>query len=162
MTPTHVFALCAGYVAGGLVGLLGLLHLVWALGAPWPARDREQLAAYVMPQVMPGQGARARLRGDFPSRAMTLAAMCAFFAMSACLVAPEIVARLLPGARWLVLGIAAVFALRGGGGLLFWSRRRESTRRAAPSPFFRYNRRFYSPACLVIATLAAVSATTQP
>lgn len=147
----------AAFVAGVLVGLIGVVHLAWAFGAPWPARDRERLVACVMPRRGESH-LEGSLRSGFPSRAMTLAVTCAFLGMSACLLVPETVARVVPGVRWLVLTVAAVFALRGVVGLVYWSRRRESPGRT-PSLFFVYNRIMYSPACLLIATLAAVSAT---
>lgn len=147
----------AAVAAGVLVGLIGVLHLVWAFGAPWPARDRERLVAYVMPR-RGGSHLEGALRSGLPSRAMTLAVTCAFLGMSACLLVPETVAHVVPGVRWLVLTVAAVFALRGVVGLVYWSRRRESRGRT-PSLFFVYNRVMYSPGCLLIAALAAASAT---
>ncbi len=149
----------AAVAAGALIALIGVAHLAWALGAPWPARDREQLVAYVMPR-RGGSPMESTLRSGFPSRAMTLAVTCAFLAMSACLLVPDAVARVVPGARWLVPAVAAVFALRGLVGLAYWSRRRESgSAGATPSLFFVYNRLTYSPCCLLIAALAAVSTT---
>ncbi len=139
----------AGIAAGALVGLIGLGHLGWALGRPWPARDRDQLAAHVIPRS--GFG---RLQSGLPSRAMTLAATAIFFAMSGCLVASA----MLPGSPRLTLAIATVFALRGVVGLVYWSRRRES-KDGVPSPFFVYNRVLYSPGCVLIAALAALSTT---
>jgi hypothetical protein len=147
----------AAVASGALVGLIGLGHLAWALGVPWPARDHAQLTAHVMPKTGP---MRARSGGRFPSRAITLAVTLVFLGMSACLVAPEVVARVVPGVRWLVLAIAGIFALRGIVGLAYWTRRREAA--AGDSPFFVYNRVLYSPGCLLIAALAAVSATSVP
>ncbi len=147
----------AALAAGALVGLIGLGHLAWALGVPWPARDRAQLSAHMLPRA----GA-SRLPSRLPSRAITLVVTAVLFAMSACLVAPDLVAHVVPGVRWLVVAIAAVFALRGIGGLAYWTRRRESGPDAAPSPFFVYNRVLYSPGCLLIAALAATSSASMP
>lgn len=160
----------AAVAAGVLVGLIGVGHLAWALGAPWPARDREQLAAHVMPRSgLPRHGGVGRvgrvgrvgsaLPAGLPSRAMTLAVTLVFLAMSVCLVAPEVVGRFVPGSHAVVIAIATAFALRGVGGLLYWSRRRESRGGGPPSPFFVYNRFMYSPGCLFIAALAAASVT---
>ena len=158
----------AAVAAGALVGLIGIGHLAWALGAPWPARDREQLAAHVIPRSGLARSGLARsglarsglARSGLPSRAMTLAVTFVFLATSLCLVAPEVVVgRLVPGSHGLVIAIATVFALRGVGGLLYWSRRRESRGGGAPSPFFGYNRFMYSPGCLFIAALAVASVT---
>ena len=150
----------AAVASGALIGLIGGVHLLWVFGTPWPARDREQLVAYVMPrhgrsllESKPGSG--------FPSRAATLAVTCGFLAMSACLLTPpDALARLVPGGRWLVLAIAGVFAMRGAFGLVYWSRKRESIL-GKPSVFLVYNRLVYSPACLLIAALAAASTATR-
>ena len=153
----------AAVAAGMLVGLIGIGHLAGALGAPWPARDREQLAAHVMPRSgLPRYGRDGRgLRAGLPSRLTTLAVTVVFLSMSVCLAAPELVGRYVPGSHALVLAIAAVFALRGVGGLLYWSRHRECREAgASPSPFFVYNRYMYSPGCLFIAALAVASVTT--
>lgn len=141
----------AALAAAVLVGLIGLGHLAWAFGAPWPARDRAQLTAHVFPRVDGGGGSsdRAKRFARLPSRSITLFVTLVFLVMSACLAATA--------SRGAVLGIAAIFALRGVGGLLYWSRRRE--RSALPSPFYVYNRFMYSPGCLLIAALAAASVT---
>ena len=135
----------AASAAAVLVGLIGLGHLAWAFGAPWPARDRAQLTAHEFPRV---EGAAKRF-ARLPSRGVTLFVTVVFLGMSACLAATT--------SRGLVLGIAAIFALRGVVGLAYWSRRRERT--ALPSPFYVYNRFMYSPGCLLIAALAAASVT---
>ena len=145
-TSTHRPAALA---AGVLVGLIGVGHVAWALGAPWPARDRAQLAAHVMPQTP-----RTPRPSSLPSRAITIAVATIFLAMSACIVAPEAVAGVVH-ASWLVLAIAAIFALRGLAGFVLW--RRNGAETTAPSPFFVYNRVMYSPGCLLIAALAAAS-----
>lgn len=139
----------AAIAAAVLVGLIGVGHLAWAFGAPWPARDRAQLTAHVFPSVDGDGGGRAKRFARLPSRSITLFATLVFLAMSACLAATA--------SRGVVLGIAAIFALRGVVGLVYWSRRRE--RSALPSPFYVYNRFMYSPGCLLIAALAAASVT---
>ena len=135
----------AAIAAAVLVALIGLGHLAWALGATWPARDRAQLAAHVFPRV---EGAAKRF-ARLPSRGTTLFVTLVFLVMSACLAATT--------SRSIVLAIAAIFALRGVVGLVYWSRSRE--RSSLPSPFYVYNRFMYSPGCLLIAALAAASVT---
>jgi Protein of unknown function (DUF3995) len=124
-----------------LVALVGIVHVVWALGSPWPAADREELTAHVFPS-----SGRHQRSARLPSRAITLGVAAAFFTMSACLVRPG-------ASRWLVLGIALVFAARGAGGLFLW----RQARGAPSSPFHVYNRLMYSPCCLLVAALAAAS-----
>ena len=122
--------------AGGLVGLIGLAHLAWVFGVTFPARDRAQLAAYVLPS-RPGRPAAGRM----PSRFATVVVAVVCFAMSASLVATF-------APRAVVLAIAVVFALRGLAGLVYGAARRPG------GPFFVYDRIVYSPGCLFIAGLA--------
>jgi hypothetical protein len=136
----------AGIAAGALVGSIGAIHLAWAFGSCWPAQTRQDLTAHVVPRSLFSRTGGAASR--FPSRAMTLAAAAGFLGLSACLLAPA--------PPPLVLGVAAIFAVRGVVGLVYWSPRNEPSE-PPPAPFYRLNRRFYSPGCLVIAALAAVS-----
>ena len=122
--------------AGGLVGIIGLAHLAWVFGSTFPARDRAQLAAYVLPS-RPG----AMAAGRMPSRFATAAVAVVCFAMSGSLLAAF-------APRSVVLAIAAVFGGRGLVGLGYGAMRRRG------APFFVYDRVVYSPGCLFIAGLA--------
>lgn len=126
----------AALVSAGLLGLAGL-HVYWGVGGLWPARTRAELGPMVV-------GTSAT--GSMPN-------------LSACLV----VAGLLITAAGLVLaaglgvegrvvrvgaaGVAAVLGLRGVGGFCD-GRLRPGTR---GQPFYRLNRRVYSPLCLLLA-----------
>jgi hypothetical protein len=141
--------------AGAMIGLLGLLHFAWALGFDWPARDRQELSAHVLPTTI----AQTRA-GRFAPRSMTFVVTFAFVAMSACVVAPELLGAAFPIRQSSLLAtIAGIFTLRGVGGLLYWAKRREPKASPVrpPSTFVLYNQIVYSPCCLLIAALIVAS-----
>ncbi|MDB4945036.1 MAG: hypothetical protein JWP97_4570 [Labilithrix sp.] len=145
----------AAIAAGLLVLLLAAAHVAWASGTPWPARDGLQLAAHVLPPSGRRRGAK------LPSRALTLLVAAVLGAMSACLLVPQLGGWAATVMRYAVLAVSAVFAARGVGGLVYGAARREAGAAAGGtrSPFFVYDRLMYSPGCLLIAALAAVSTT---
>jgi hypothetical protein len=155
--PPHAIALGAAVLASGVLALLGLLHLYWAAGGKWPGKDAASLARTV---VGGGEGLR------FPTRTATVLVAIALGA-SAVLVAVS--GGLLPGGALGTLGalgvlgrstfafcgwaLVAVFLLRGLGGF-FEIYLRPSI---AGSPYARWNVVLYSPLCLVLAALIALT-----
>gem|GEM_PF-463836 len=131
--PDHA----AGVAVGLLLALVSAAHVAWAFGASWPARDAAELAAH----VLPADAKRARTP-TLPSRAATLAVavVLAFMAVSIVVVRSP----------WPAVTIGGLFAARGLFGLIYpaWARTR--------GPFGVYNRIMYSPACLLVATLAFI------
>jgi Protein of unknown function (DUF3995) len=127
--------------SGGLLAVAAL-HAAWGAGRAWPFRDRAALADAVIGSA------------EVPS-----AAAC--FAVSGALtVAGGLVAGWPAGHPGLrragVATVAAVLAGRGGLGLA------GQTRLVSPvsvsARFTTLDRRVYSPACLTLAALAALSA----
>ena len=133
--------------AAGTLAALGVLHVVWATGSPWPARDRHRLAQLVAgTETMPG-----------PARC---AAVACGLATSAALVAgvggEHSIARV---ARAVVCG---AFLVRGGAGLTGTTHHLVSWAPAAE--FVRRDRRWYGPLCLGIGAAIAptLTATSMP
>jgi hypothetical protein len=134
-----------------LFGLAGL-HAVWGAGYAWPATDRRALAdAVIGTRAGPGKG--------LPDSGMPGPAAC--FAVSGALAAAGTLAAGWPARRWPSLhrlgtcGVAGVLASRGALGLA------GQTRVVSPvsesERFLRLDRRFYSPACLVLAALSTLA-----
>jgi Protein of unknown function (DUF3995) len=127
---------CTRTAAAGLTAIAGV-HVIWATGSSWPARDRAALADAVV----------GRRDGEVPSPA-------ACFAVAGLLVtaAGVVGAR---GTRLRRLGaraVVAVLALRGGAGL---AGRTDILSPGSSSPRFReLDRRFYAPLCLTLAALS--------
>jgi hypothetical protein len=140
----------AGFSAFLALACLGLavLHIVWALGAVWPARTRADLT-----ELMVGLPARADGEAHvdrFPSRAATLAVAASLTICATWLSLAVFVPRHTPLADILPLVLAAVFGLRGVLGY-FDTRLRPATRSL---PFAHWNRVLYSPLCLLLAALS--------
>ncbi|WP_424944428.1 DUF3995 domain-containing protein [Aliiroseovarius crassostreae] len=120
------------------------IHLVWAAGLNWPIRDEAQLAKAVV-------GAQGITKMP-PRWASALVALALGLAMV--LIAAQAGWLGLPlGPKLMQIAIflmVAVFALRGLAGYLpVWRQRMEPR-------FDRLNARFYSPLCLLIATLTVL------
>jgi hypothetical protein len=127
---------------------LALLHLVWAAGSPWPARTAAELHALVV-------GGKPRSVMPPPWASVGVAIVLALFAVGALAVrglvptpAPDVVRVL----TWIAAGILVA---RGVGGFFEGWLRPD----AASQPFARWNRRVYSPLCLLLAA-ALVAALT--
>ena len=130
-------------LALGLIAVLvaiGLLHLAWAFGLRWPARDEASLVALVVGRTRGGR---------MPSLAkgvLVAGAILSGAALVALVGAPDLppgLAILVIAAYWL---FGLVFVLRGLAGYVpaVW-------RYAEGTPFHRLNRLYYSPLCLLIA-----------
>jgi hypothetical protein len=133
---TDVVAVLAALVFLGLA----VLHLAWAAGSPWPARTAAELHALVV-------GGKPRSAMPPAWASVGVAIVLALFAGGGLAVrglvpapAPDVV-RIL---TWIAAGIVVA---RGVGGFVEpWLRPN-----AATQPFARWNRRLYSPLCLVLA-----------
>jgi hypothetical protein len=130
----------AGRVVGALL-LAGVcaVHVNWATGSAWPARDRAALSrAVIGSDTLPGPGACLAVAG--------------LLAIASALVAGF--PRRAPGLRRVGAGVVAgVLFARGAVGL-FGAMPHD--RRCAV--FARWNRRFHSPLCLLLALLATCGA----
>jgi hypothetical protein len=126
--------------SGVLLGLAGL-HTAWGAGSAWPFADREALAdAVVGTTEVPGPAACFAVSGAL--------------AVAAALVAGWPARR--PAARTLgVAGVTAVLAARGTLGLAGRTQLVSPASRSAR--FSRLDRRVYSPLCLALAALSALS-----
>lgn len=134
----------AAFVFAGIAAL----HAYWALGGFWPGRDADSLARTVVGGP-PGMA--------FPGRLATWAVVAVLVTgATAVLAAGGMVALPVPRSvlRGAVLLGAGVLVLRGLEGFVDVRLRPET----AGSPFERLNVRVYSPLCLVLALLTAISA----
>lgn len=120
-----------------LLAAVALVHLAWAVGVSWPARDRAELGLHVF--------GSPKLPGPFACA--VVAAVLSVFAL-AFVVDPR-----MPAGYAVRLVVLLVFALRGFAGP-FIDRFRPAVR---GSPFAIYNRFMYSPLCLLVAALTATS-----
>ncbi len=103
-----------------IIGGIASLHLAWALGSAWPARDKQRLAAAVLG------------RQPMPSRLA-----CAVVAMG---LGTMVYLLLTPQPLWVRYGIAAIFLARGSivAGIVG----------GKDEPYVTYNRYFYTPLSL--------------
>lgn len=140
-------ATAAASLAALAFAAIAALHAYWAAGGFWPGRDAESLARIV---VGGGPGMR------FPGAAATWAVV-AVLAVAAAIVLGAAGVVALPVPAWVVRGAAVVAALvllaRGLEGFVDVRVRPET----AGSPFERLNVRLYSPLCLVLSVLTALS-----
>lgn len=138
----------AGSIAAGAFLSIAALHAYWALGGFWPGRDEESLARLVV-------GGPPGMR--FPGRAATWAVVAVLAGGAAVVLAAAGVVSV-PAPRGLVRGAAllgaAVLLVRGVEGFVDIRLRPDT----AASPFARLNRLLYSPLCVVLALLTALSA----
>ena len=130
----------------GMGGLLAVaaVHAGWAAGSPWPLADRRELA-------------RAVVGGERMPPATACLAVAALLTVAAGLVAGF--PRRAPGLRRLgASGVVAALAARGlvgAAGLTPGLVRRLSPERRVSGEFARWDRRLYSPLCLLLAGLCA-------
>lgn len=129
-------------VSGALTSALGLIlliHLVWAAGSTWPCADEATLARTVV-----GRRGISRM----PPRMASALVAAGLFALA--LIPPVIrnvagLPALLLAAKAAGLGAALIFLARGTIGYLpFWRRT------MSEEPFARLDKSFYSPLCLVL------------
>lgn len=123
---------------------LAMVHVYWALGGLWPGRNNRDLATRVIGnERMPSTLACLTV-------SLGLTAAAAVIAIGGRLVqAPAPALPTLVGA-W---AVCAAFTVRGLAGL--FAERIDP--RVLGTPFARLNRQFYSPFCLALAALCAVS-----
>jgi len=120
-----------------ILGVIGLVHALWAAGITWPARDRRELAWHVIGRpASPGGLACLVVAG-------ILAVFAAGFATTS-------------DAGWVRavrIAVVVVFAGRGVFGLV------ETRMRPAVvgTPYETYSRFMYSPLCVLVAALAAAT-----
>ncbi len=120
--------------------LLGALHVYWGLGGIWPASSEQSLINMVI--GFPGMT-------EMPSANSTF--VVAFLIFLCALIAQSSLISLTPLISWVSrlarFGVGLVFFARGLGGYFF-----EQFAWDPVEPFATYNRLFYSPLCLAIAT----------
>lgn len=128
-----------------LLGVIAGLHAYWGRGGLWPAASEEELIATVI------GNARAK-RMPSPGLCLLVALAIAVTAVWPLFLAQiSGTATLRPLLRLGGVAIMAVFLLRGVAGYL------PAWRRLHPrEPFASYDRRHYSPLCLLIAAGYAV------
>lgn len=128
-----------------LLAVIAGLHAYWGRGGLWPAANEDELIATVI--------------GNAQARRMPSLALCLLVALAIAVTAvwPLLLAQLLattafrPLLQLIGFAIMAVFLLRGLAGYL------PAWRRLHPrEPFASYDRRYYSPLCLLIAAGYAV------
>lgn len=145
--PSHVdrvflyshFMDILAYILCGTLIVIGLVHLLWALGSTWPCKDEVTLAKTVV-------GSRG-IEKMPPRWASLFVALCLFAASYWALalrgLAPVKIPQLFTVLGGLVL--AGVFGARGVFGVL------PAFERLSPEqPFLKLNRRIYSPLCFLI------------
>lgn len=124
-----------GSVTATVLTLVGVLHVVWMF-SPWPLRTREEFASRVV-----GVAVEKLPSGPATGAVAVLLGLAAYLVAGRAGVVP------VPGPHWLAAvgtgGVAAVFLLRGAGGLVVSSRQ--------DTEFARLDQRIYSPLCLVLA-----------
>jgi len=133
--------LVAGAIAAAGLAAAAALHILWASGSSWPAKDYDELADLVVG------------RGPFPSRPLTAIVAISLAGASSIAV---LASRPAPSHSRLVrLGVKAVavtLLARGVSGLV-WS----SLPGGKASPEYRHwDRRLYSPVCIVLGVCAAI------
>jgi hypothetical protein len=131
-----------GSVTATVLTLVGALHVVWMF-SPWPLRTREEFASRVV-----GVPVEKLPTGPATGAVAVLLALAAYLVAGRAGVVP------VPGPSWLAAAgtacVAAVFLLRGAGGLVVSSRQ--------DTEFARLDQRIYSPLCLVLAACCATVA----
>jgi hypothetical protein len=133
-------------IAAAVLLALAALHLVWAAGSPWPARSAAELHALVV-------GGPPRSEMPPPWASVGVAIVLSLFAVGALAVRDLVPAPAPDLVRVLTWVAAGILAARGVGGFF-----EPLLRPAATSqPFARWNRRLYSPLCVVLAAALAAA-----
>ncbi len=124
--------------------LIGLVHVLWATGRPWPAKDERALVRLVV------GSSRVCMPPAWMSVVVAIVLFLAAFLVFLSYFHPELV----PQGRNVLFGFAFVLLLRGVGGYFdVWLR--PATRNM---PFFEANRWFYSPLCLLLSIATGIIA----
>jgi hypothetical protein len=118
---------------------ISLLHLAWALGSPFPCKDREALVRSVVGRSG-GGGMPPDLSSALVAAAIFLAALWPLMMQGWILTSVPVT---LQGLGALVL--IAVFLGRGIIGMTPWFRSL-----LPEEPFVTLNRKYYSPLCIVL------------
>jgi hypothetical protein len=114
------------------------MHVAWALGSPWPAADRDELADLVVG------------RRPFPSATLTWGVVGLLTTAAGITAAAATTAAPPPWVRVGARGVGSVLLARGVGGLLVSS----TQGRDATAAFRRHDLRLYSPLCLALGAAA--------
>ncbi len=138
----------AALAAAFVLAALGVLHVIWAVGLPWPLPNRTALALTVVgdsSQRMPGRLATAAIAGLLVFAAIWVLSLRGF-------VLPQPRAGLVSVA--ITWGMVAVLALRGIGGFF------EAALRPAilGTPYLRWSLRLYSPLSAALAGAVGLAA----
>lgn len=147
MSTLDILAISAATVLAAVAAI----HVYWGAGGVWPAKDTGSLVDLVIgmgrDKPMPGLGACLLV-----AAALLLGGALLLVARGLVPIAPSVVPAVV--VRWGVWALAAVFALRGLGGLVErWIRPEiRGTRYAWASP------RIYSPLCLFLAAASVAVA----
>ncbi len=121
-----------------VLAAVSALHVGWAFGMAWPAKTRAGLPAMV---VGTPEGS------SMPPAWLTLAVAAAILALGvAALWGAGMVAGLTAYRPWVMLAMAAVFALRGMATYLPFG-----PLQASAQPFRRLDRHYFAPLCLLLA-----------
>ncbi|MDT0163995.1 DUF3995 domain-containing protein [Actinotalea sp. AC32] len=140
MTTTRRARRALSLTGAALIAGAAGIHVLWATGSAWPARDRRELA-----EVVAGAD-------EFPGP-VACVAVASLLAGAAVVVGAGDDGRVARTGR---AGVAGVFAVRGLAGLA------AGTGKLVPwtpsDRFVRVDRRVYSPLCLTIAALVLAGA----
>jgi hypothetical protein len=138
----------AAIAAAAVLAALGLLHLVWAIGSPWPLPNRTALAMTVVgdsAQRMPGRGATVAVAG------LLVFASIWVLSLRGVLVPQPSAGLLRASVTW---GMVFVFALRGVGGFFEAAIRPN----IIGTPYLRWSLRLYSPLSAALAAAIGLAA----
>jgi hypothetical protein len=140
-----VIQVIAAWSAMVILLLVGGVHVYWYTGGRWPGSDDVTLARRVLPKgdILPPRKLAVPVILAFPVGILLLLAQRGILAL-------PLPAWLLTAGVW---GMAGVFLLRGVLGLLMPTCKDYPAR-----PFFRLNRRCYSPLCLLLAAVLGLAA----
>lgn len=131
--------LLARFLSLILLSIAGL-HIYWGMGGVWPTASEQELVNTVI--GLPGMTKMPSSNSTFVVAFLIF--LSALIAQSAAIGGPPLI-------RWIsrlaIFGMGLVFLARGVGGYFF-----EQWAWDPVEPFATYNRLFYSPLCLAIAT----------
>ena len=135
------------WTASALLLVVAAIHVYWAVGGTWPARDSESLASAVMGPTS------TRMAPWWASLAVAaaLGLGAALVLGRAGLIDLRLPDLLVHVGVW---GLSGVFLLRAAGGFVLSG----FVRARKPDVFSRLDAAIYSPLCLTIAALSALVA----
>ena len=123
----------------GVLLALSAIHAYWACGGRWPGHNEASLVERVVGRT---SGMRAPSPASCIAVAAALASSAGLVVVRALAVVPRLFEVLVAVGLW---GTALVFLARGVAGFT------PAFRYAEGTSFYRLNRRYYSPLCLLIA-----------